>query len=127
MKALNAVYSLVKSMNPVFVASPSMRTSIILSLGYEEYIVQEIEEFVPELASNAVTLNSYCIPKKKMSLDTVIISEFPSVMYLYDVEKQTLPVALSVHCHTKVVVFGFVLYIALRVKELLGENRRLQP
>jgi hypothetical protein len=62
MKALKAVYSLVKSMKPVFVASPSMSTSIILSLGYEEYIVQDMEEFVPELASNAVTLNSYYIP-----------------------------------------------------------------
>jgi hypothetical protein len=62
MKALNAVYSLVKSIKPVFVASPSISTSIILSLGYEEYIMQEIEELVPELASKAVTLNSYCIP-----------------------------------------------------------------
>jgi hypothetical protein len=62
MKALKAVYSLVKSIKPVFVASPSISTSIILSFGYEEYIVQEMEEFVPEFASNAVTLNSYCIP-----------------------------------------------------------------
>jgi len=32
-----------------------------------------------------------------------------------------------VHCHTNVVVFGFVLYMALSVKELFGEKRRLQP
>jgi hypothetical protein len=56
-----------------------------------------------------------------------MVSEFPSVMYLYEVEKHTLPVALSVHCHTKVVVLGLVLYIALRVNELLGEKSRLQP
>ena len=62
MKALNAVYSRVKSIKPVFVASPSMRTSIKRSFGPEEYIKHDIEEFVPELASNAVTLNSYYIP-----------------------------------------------------------------
>lgn len=62
MKALNAVYSLVKSINPVLVASPSINTSMIESFGPEEYIEQEMEELVPEFESNAVTLNSYCIP-----------------------------------------------------------------
>jgi len=44
-----------------------------------------------------------------MSLSTLIFSELPNVIYLYWVLKQTLPVALSVHCQTKVVVLGFVL------------------
>jgi hypothetical protein len=60
-------------MNPVDVASPSITTSIILSLGPEEYIMQVMELFVREFESKAVTLNSYCIPKKKMSLSTVIV------------------------------------------------------
>jgi hypothetical protein len=43
------------------------------------------------------------------------------------VEKQTDPVAESVHYHTKVVLFGLVLKIAVSEKELLGEKARLQP
>lgn len=68
-----------------------------------------MELFVLDAESYAVTLNSYCILKKNMSLSTVIVSELPNVIYLYEVLKHTLPVALSVHCHTKVVVFGSVL------------------
>ena len=126
-KALNAVCSRVKSIKPVFVASPSISTSIIISRAAEEYIMHVMELFVRELTSKAVTLNSYCIPKKKMSLSTVMVSEFPRVMYLYCVLKQTLPVALSVHCQTKVVVLGSVLYTAVNEKEVLGEKTRLQP
>ena len=86
-----------------------------------------MELLVRELASKAVTFSSYCIPKKNMSLSTLIVSEFPRVIYLYWVLKQTLPVALSVHCQTKVVDLGLVLYTAVNEKELLGEKTRLQP
>jgi hypothetical protein len=62
MNALKAVFYLTKSINPVLVASPYMITSITRSLGPDEYMEQVIELLVAELASKAVTLNSYCMP-----------------------------------------------------------------
>lgn len=67
MADLKAVCYLEKSMKPVFVASPSIITSMIESLGPEEYMRQLIELFVPDNPSKAVTVNSYCMPKKKIS------------------------------------------------------------